>query len=466
VKLSVSFRLTVAYAVLFALTSFAGLFATYYMIASHLMGEIDEEMREQASEIRALANEGGLAAVTAEFAEEEAAEGADNRLYRLLSADGTVLESTDASPWPHVSVSASTLSTALSGEDVLETQVVGPSAKRARIVFARIGPEVMLLAGLSLARNDETLSKLRSTMFAVTVAMMLLGSLVGWVMGKRAMAGVREVTAAADSITQGRYDERVRTRARGEEIDHLARAFNSMAVHVETLMRELREVNENIAHELRTPLTRMRGAAEMSLTTGDATEEQQALAGNVVEECDFLLGVIEKMLSIAELESGLKKVSLDEVDLTELVRDAVELFKPVAEDSDATLTLESSEERLTTLGEASLLQRMVSNLVDNALKHTPSGGSVRVSLRRDGGQANVCVSDTGEGISARDLPHIFDRFYRGDDSTGQRGSGLGLSVARTIARVHGGDIVVESSPGEGATFTVVLPANGPRPATA
>jgi len=197
--------------------------------------------------------------------------------------------------------------------------------------------------------------------------------------------------------------------------------------------------------------------AEVTLTTGKEIGEYEAMAAGTVEECDRLIGMINTMLMITKAESGLHRLDEQEVDLTRLVRDACELLEPVAEDKGLSLACETPE-AFPLVGDPPMIQRILANLLDNAIKYTPSGGAVKVSLsEKDGREALVTVHDTGIGIPADDLPHIFERFYRCDHSRSQPGTGLGLSLARALANAHQGDITVTSTSGQGSTFTLTLP---------
>jgi signal transduction histidine kinase len=176
----------------------------------------------------------------------------------------------------------------------------------------------------------------------------------------------------------------------------------------------------------------------------------------MLEECDRLLGMINAMLDIAEAESGAGETKLEEVDLVNIIQRACELFQAIAEENSVTIAAELPESCLV-YGEARKLQRVVANLLDNALKFTPPQGTVTVSLKADNGQVAISVRDTGIGISEDDLPHVFKRFYRCDNSRAQQGTGLGLSLVKAIAGSLGGSVNATSHLGEGSTFTVTLP---------
>jgi signal transduction histidine kinase len=182
------------------------------------------------------------------------------------------------------------------------------------------------------------------------------------------------------------------------------------------------------------------------------------MAGDTIEECDRLLDMINTMLLISQTQAGTVKIVQAPVDLVPLLRQAVDLFLPLAEDRQIRLTVDLPH-RCTLKGDERMLQRLVANLIDNAIKYTPAAGEVGVELacgQEGGGAPKLIVSDSGCGISPEDQPHIFNRFYRCDQSRATQGSGLGLSLAQAIARVHGAVITVASRPGQGSRFSVTF----------
>jgi signal transduction histidine kinase len=194
----------------------------------------------------------------------------------------------------------------------------------------------------------------------------------------------------------------------------------------------------------------------MALTSGESMDEYENMAANTIEECDRLLAMIETMLDISELEAGAGNLAMTAVDMTGVVEEACELFQPLAEDKGIAVVVHASTGALVN-GDIHRLQRMVANLLDNAIKYTPPAGTVMVSTDGDESRVFVEVKDTGIGISGEDFSHIFERFYRCDPSRSDAGVGLGLSLVMAIARTHAGDVAVTSSPGRGSTFTVSLP---------
>jgi signal transduction histidine kinase len=233
-----------------------------------------------------------------------------------------------------------------------------------------------------------------------------------------------------------------------------------MLDRIQTLVTGIREMSDNIAHDLKSPITRIRGISEVSLTTGASEKEYENMAASTVEECDRLLDMINTMLIISKTEAGVNKLDTKKLDIGAVVRDACELFRSLAEDKDLRLVCDVAG-NFSISGDNRMIQRMIANLLDNAIKYTPAGGSVEVTVNTGNHDAiTIVVKDTGIGIYEKEIPHIFERFYRCDPSRSEAGIGLGLSFARAIARAHGGDISVFSKPEQGSTFTVTFPGAG------
>ena len=454
---TLALRLTLWYAGIFTISTLVAFGAFYVAISTVISKNRDRDLMGDVQEYSAMLAAEGVDKVKAEMAWDAQSDGQEHTFLRLLSLDGKEVATTDMSAWRSVDSGSRALEKLKRGADcVLETLDLPEQEFKTRTVYGSIGPNLVLQIGESLEEDAEFLELHRIVFIPVMAIMVIVATIIGWLMARRALSGVEEVTHTAIEISKGALDKRVPFKARGEEIERLATTFNHMLDRINHLIKGMREMSDNIAHDLRSPLARIRGVAEMALISSTTEEEHKAMAASMLEECDRLLGMINAMLDIAEAESGAGEVTLEEVDLVRVVKRACELFQAIAEENGVAVTAELPESCLV-YGETRKLQRMVANLLDNALKFTPPEGTVKVSLKADNGQVAIVVSDTGVGISEADLPHVFKRFYRCDNSRAQHGTGLGLSLVKAIAGSLGGKVNAASRLGKGSTFTVILP---------
>jgi signal transduction histidine kinase len=326
-----------------------------------------------------------------------------------------------------------------------------------------VGAGIIVQIGQSLEGGTRLLDAYRR-LFAVTMFfLLLLSALIGGFMARQALSGVGRISKVARRITEGDLDSRVPVTQRRDEIDGLADTINQMLDRIQSLVAEIREMGDNIAHDLKSPITRIRGLAEVTLMTGKQIADFEQMAASIIEDSDRLLDMINIMLEISRTEAGVG-VRLDEtVELDGLLRKACDLFLTLAEDKNIRLVCRvDGPGPVRVRGDQRQLQRMIANLLDNAIGYTRPGGEVRVELDIDPNRrVTVRFEDTGIGIPEEALGRIFERFYRIDPSRSSVGAGLGLSLAHAIVRSHNGNITVESTPGRGSCFTVSLPAINP-----
>ncbi len=458
---TLAFRLTIWYAGIFTLSSCIAFLLFYLLITSFLREQTDQELLGQVNRFSTLlASEGVEAVKNAALIEAQAA-GVKKVFFRFLSINGQVFSSSNMAYWKNIHITEGAIRAVLhDGRPVLETITIPDHPDQVRILYALITPSIMMQVGETMESHSRFLAAFKGIFIGTMTFLILVAAGLGWFMARQAVSGVEAVTRTARMISGGNLEERVPLKGRGDEIDQLALTFNQMLDRIQALLTEIKEMTDHLAHDLRSPLTRIRGHAEVSLTTARSLSEYENMAANTIEECDRLLDMINTMLLISKTESGVDTFSVEETNLTAVVREACELFSPTAEDKAVTLRCDVPDRSLLA-GDTRMIQRMLSNLLDNAIKYTPSGGSVTVSLKEKGEHLLISVTDTGVGISPSDLPRIFERFYRSDQSRSQVGIGLGLSLARAIARAHGGDLTTTSLPNQGSVFKVTLPKSRP-----
>jgi Signal transduction histidine kinase len=329
-------------------------------------------------------------------------------------------------------------------------------------VAGRVLPGGFLLqVGRSTDSRAVLLAPLRKTFLWVGGAVVVVGFVAGVVAARRATRPLRDVIATAQRIiATGELDARVPPPKRDDDVAELVRAFNTVLDKNAGLLRAMREALDNVAHDLRTPLTRLRGTAELALQgaamNGGTGAQTDALA-DCVEQADDVLRLLRALMEISEAEAGVLKLEKSECDLSALARSAAELYAEVAEAKPVTLKVEG-EATLPVLGDATRLRQAIANLVDNAVKYTPAGGSVTVRTMRENGDAVLSVQDTGPGVPVAEQARVWERLYRGDWSRSERGWGLGLSMVRAIVEAHGGRVGLRNATEGGAVFEVRLRA--------
>jgi len=454
---TLTFRLTLWYAAIFAVSSLAMFFLAYLMLTTSTERRIDQLLRSEAEEFGSLYRSHGIEQIRSEFSREAEADGTDRVFYRLLSFNGEELAASDLQAWKPIKVSQSILDRLIRENIIFETLPNSSHTSHARIIYAKTDNISLLQIGYMPQDEERFLEEFKKVSAIAIFIGFLLAATIGWFMARRALAGMEQVRKTAISIGKGDLTQRVMVRKSNDEIDQLAAAFNSMLDRIQALVRELKEVTNNIAHDLRSPITRIRGIAETALTGKESIENYRDMAGMVVEESDRLGEMINTMLQIAETDAGVTHLTLTDLNLSQLIQEAHELFQPVAEDQGVALNVDLPAKPLIIVGDKGQLQRVIANLVDNAVKYTRPGGTILLSAKEESSHVMLSVADTGAGISKEDVPHVFDRFYRGDRSRTSQGNGLGLSLARSFVQAHRGKISVESSLGSGTTVTVLLP---------
>ena len=450
---TVSGRLTLSYTLLFGLLSLGAFLLVYVHIAHNLNQQTDDRLRATIRELIRTRAEGGRDGLQEEFSVESSAIGKERVFFRLLDPDGRPIITSDLTSWKLLSHFPVFLPE--SGSQINRLHISGHEYPT-RIITARLQDGFLLQAGVA-DDKDEVLESYRETFSTVFLLILILGGIGAHLIARRAMGGVHEVTQAAARIAAGELDQPINSGNRGEEIEALAAMFNMMQKRISDLINELKGVINNVAHDLRMPITRMRGVAETTLTRDADLTSYRDMAVSVIEESDRLVGQINTILELAEIDAGLKVMTMEQVDLARIVNMAVELYQPAAEDRALSLTVQIKRQPFFVTGNVNSLQRLLANLLDNAVKFTRAGGKITITLFTADKHAVLSVADNGPGIPRKDRERIFNRFYRGDASRSISGNGLGLALVKSIAEKHNGSVTVDSDGKNGSCFVVTLP---------
>jgi heavy metal sensor kinase len=315
--------------------------------------------------------------------------------------------------------------------------------------------------GASFADNEKILRGFTWTYIGIIPGAIILGSVLGWFMAGRALTPVLEVAKTAQRISSSNLSLRIPTRQSGDELDYLVVTFNRMIERLEASFQQMKQFSADVSHELRTPITAIRGQLEVALFTAKTTDQYREAMFNALQDVDRLSQIVRALLLLSQAESGQVVLQKSRMNLSELVADLVDQFQILAEEAKITLTADLPPECHAEVDRVQI-ERLITNLLSNALKFTDKGGKVSVSLRSLPDSTELVIEDNGRGIAPEYLPHIFDRFYRvpgsGTAPGPEQGLGLGLSFVAWIAKAHHGKIDVDSTPGVGTRFTIKLPA--------
>jgi signal transduction histidine kinase len=430
-------RLALWYTAVFTLSALTVVFLAYVLTARSLAARDHQILQSKLGEYAAAYARGGFRALTA-IVQSEQAVTPERLLVRVVDRGIETVVLSNPEGWDPSHIEFET---------------------------AQLGDGTLVQVGKSNEPRNDLLARLRVALLMLTALILVIAFVGGWAATESAMSPIRRLTETVKQIVEtGAIRSRVPlTQPRGTDdaIDQLGVLFNAMLDRIERLVEGMRGSLDNVSHDLRTPLARLRGRAEQALSRPPDLDQYRAALEECIEETDHTLLMLDTLMDISEAESGTMALQRQPVDLREVVERAIDLYRDVADAKGVTLTAGPSREAddtpLIVDADRPRLEQVAANLIDNAVKFTPSGGRVDVRVSRADSAARLDVQDTGPGIPPQELPRIWDRLFRGDLSRSERGLGLGLSLVRAIVQAHGGDVSVESVPGQGATFTVSLP---------
>jgi two-component system, OmpR family, heavy metal sensor histidine kinase CusS len=341
-----------------------------------------------------------------------------------------------------------------------DVPTASPDARILRRQFLLNGESFDLELRATVTGVNHTLDLLRFLLLSLIPVVIIIACAGGAWLGDRALKPVRDITAAAHTISIENLSERLPVPQTGDDLARLTEVLNTMLARLEAAVKTLSQFVADASHELRTPLAVIRTTAELALRRSRSSESYRDSLQEVVIEAERMTRLVEDLLTLARSDAGIRDMPLEPLDLREILGDVVGETRSLAEMSQIRIRCVLGDAPAAISGNRAALHRLFLVLLDNALKYSPGGSDVNVTVQPEGARIAVAVHDFGCGISNADLPHIFKRFYRADPARSGGGHGLGLALAESIARAHGAVIEARSQEGRWSMFRVVFPTRG------
>ena len=443
---SAGLKLAIVYALLFALSALALVIFLWWATAGLLDRQVEAAVHADAQGLSEQWANGGLAALRTTI-EDRLAENVDDDAIYLLTDPAMKPLAGNLALWPPPVVST----------DVVYELLVSRAGitNMARVQRFDLPDGSHLLIGRDVETRTPLRALLTSALLWSVALLVVLGIVGGLVMQRLFRRMIASVTATAGAIAQGDLSRRVRVTGRGDEFDRLAETINDMLDRIGRLMDGVRAVSNSIAHDLRTPIARARARLEDAGDHASGPDELRAAVGRAVTDLDGVTAIFDALLRIAETEAGTRRAAFSDFDLAPLLNDLCELYTAPAEESGLTW-LFHADSPLPVYGDRDLIGQAVVNLLDNALKFSPAGGTVQLTGRNSPAGVVLVVQDSGPGIPDCDRARATERFFRGEQARQTPGSGLGLALVDAVAHLHAGKLALEDA-GPGLRAVLTLP---------
>jgi heavy metal sensor kinase len=455
-------RLTLWYVILLAIILAVFIAGVYLLLRQSLYRNLDESILNQANALLDVVQyEGDRLFLPSEVSEMGRSQ--DEYFVRLFDASGNLPRFDDSEVLEQVPFDAEVVANTLQGESITRRVKIGEDDDLMRVITLPIIRDGEIVGVLEVGQSEEdvsdTLTSLLQIMILAYPIVLLAASFDGVFLAGRALSPIDNITRAARQISAEGLNQRLNLRLPDDEVGRLARTFDEMIARLDGAFQRQRQFTADASHELRTPLTIIKGQIDVSLQRDREPEAYRQVLQGINAEVDRLIRLTGSLLTLTHADAGQIPLRFEDVDVAEAVIGVFEQIRPAAIEKGIECELDPGPP-VTIQGDQDLLLQLMLNLSDNAIRYTPSGGQVTLGWRVNKDQVQLWVQDTGVGISQEHLPYLFDRFYRVDKarSRAEGGVGLGLAISRWIADAHQGSIHVESAPGKGSTFTVLLPA--------
>ncbi len=381
----------------------------------------------------------------------------DTAYYRIVNRNGEVIISSlnVRDQWP---LNKELMLSAFKGSPRYED--VKYQGENYRTLYYPVNEENLVYIRESLKSGESDISRLQRLFLLFLPAVILASLLVSWLLAGRLLAPLVAMKSLVERIRHGRLKERISLRFKGKEIEDLVLVFNEMLDGIQHSVESQKRFSSDVSHEIRSPLTSLRGTIDVALRKKRTPEEYEEVLRSSLADIVRLSKITDNLLFLAKADNNILELRRQWLDICHLIETVVEQLRDKALSAGISVVAELGS-NVEISGDADLLEQAFTNLIDNAIKYSPNGGTITVRAEEEKAHVTVTVSDSGVGIRESDIPHVFDRFYRGNRGGSRRlgGTGLGLAITKWIVNAHGGTVGVKSVEGSGSDFFVVLPKN-------
>lgn len=452
-----SIRLSVQFLILYSALTAGVLVAAYFLARFELDEWTTDQLQAEAYRLVQTHEQEGLDALVAKIDTLGQISAENYEIYLLEGPDGTRL----AGNIEQIKASAGENHVAF--EDIVFLNPIkGDDENSAYAVWVTRLGDYRLTVGMNLNGNNEVVEALAGAMGAGFVVVVLVGLIAGAIVGRKTEVRIDAISRSLDAVSEGDFKQLIRVRqGKTDDLTRVSAAVNRAIGRLEQLVESQRQISADIAHDLRTPLQRLRQRLEAMQSAFGGDEAAAKAVEETIAHVDEIIGTFHALLRIAQIESGDRKERFRSIDITQIFASVADAYEAVAEEAGHCFASQAPDEPVTLLGDAELIAQMLSNLVENAIRHCHRGAKILVALEESEEEVRLCVSDDGKGISPQEHEKVFRRFYRLEKSRTSAGNGLGLALVKAVADLHGATIALDNNE-PGLRVTVAFPKSEPK----
>lgn len=430
-----------SFTVIFTITLF--LFSS--SIEKRFYETVDIDLLERASNISYSSGQPRLRA------NEKMIEKVKNDYFQIINEEGQITVSSVNTDhlWP---INMNLMNQAFGGSTVFET--IKFRGQNHRVIYFPLSKNRIIALTKSLEETEEITGDINRFLMIIFATFVLATILLSLLISKKAISPVVTITTFVEQLKKGRITKNFENKVKGKEVERVIEIFNGVLENIRNLSETQKRFTQDVSHEIRSPLTSLRGSIEVALRKRRSPEEYEDVLKSNLFDVIRLIRITDDLLFLARADNNIIEIRKNWFDINHLLKSMIDRV-----DHEGVRIVENYRDGLEYYGDINLLEQAFLNIIQNAIKYTPEGGTVTISTEEDNNSVYISVSDSGIGIPENDIPHIFERFYRVDKERSRKlgGTGLGLSISKWIIDSHGGTISVDSTLGKGTTFTISLP---------